>query len=235
MHYPLKDYLLPPNLLSLLRILLAVPMFLFFMQPVPPLTATLLCSIVIILSDLLDGIIARRFNMSSELGRILDPLGDKVIMFAAMSALLIAGRLTLPLLILLAGKDLLIFSGGMIIVKRTGEVIPSNFFGKWASALLGCGFLCFILLPSIAAAGNSGVYKLMQWGALLLLAGGTLFVFLSLAGYSDVLIKKIRNTPQNSCALLTALFTAAAVGWVLFTLFHYLQVFVPQLIGLQLL
>lgn len=231
MRYPANEFFLIPNILSLLRLALAVPLFFFFIQPVPPILPTLICSLAVILSDLLDGILARRLDQCSELGRILDPLGDKVIMFAAMIALALAGRITAPLLILLLGKDLLIFAGGLIIARHQKVVVPSNFFGKWASALLGCGFLCYILWPSTP----DTTAAFLRWSAFVLLNGGTLFVFLSLAGYTQVFLRQMQPQSPISSTAATLLFAASFTGWVLFTVFHVLRNFAPQLLQIHLL
>jgi len=74
-----KDILLPPNLITLFRLVASIYLFQNF-QPLNIDTYLLVTTIAIIgLSDSLDGIVARRFNMVSELGVILDPFVDRTV------------------------------------------------------------------------------------------------------------------------------------------------------------
>jgi len=71
-----RCYLTIPNFLSTVRILLVVPLLLFFRAEM--FVPTLGLFLISAASDALDGAIARRWNMQSEFGRVLDPLADKV-------------------------------------------------------------------------------------------------------------------------------------------------------------
>ena len=86
-----KDLLKIPNMLSVLRIVLSVGLYLLFMQhyrgniDVAPLLLFILY-LIIALTDLIDGIVARRLNMETDLGRELDPMADKVLVFLMLFA-----------------------------------------------------------------------------------------------------------------------------------------------------
>ena len=74
-----KDILLPPNLITLFRLFASVYLFQNF-YPLDINTYVLVATIAVVgLSDSLDGIVARRFNMVSELGIILDPFVDRTV------------------------------------------------------------------------------------------------------------------------------------------------------------
>jgi len=188
-----KDILLIPNILSLLRLFCAIPLFFILKTKIPELSSLFILWIIIILTDFFDGITARKFNQSSELGRILDPLADKVVLFAAMLSLLIAGKIPASFFILMAGKDILIFSGGMYIVSKTGKVVPSNWWGKWTSTLLAFGFGLYVLIPSLTVEAGISVnlQKVLLISGLFLLGLGFLFTFLTAASYLSVFFEEV--------------------------------------------
>lgn len=65
-------------------------------------------------SDGIDGFIAKRYNLTSELGAYLDPLADKALIVSIYVALGIAGALAIPLVILVVSRDIMIISGFML-------------------------------------------------------------------------------------------------------------------------
>ncbi len=74
------------------------------------------------ISDGLDGFIAKRFDMASELGAILDPLADKALIFSSYLMLMILGDLPFWLFLTVIFRDLLILVGSLIYVAFNGQV-----------------------------------------------------------------------------------------------------------------
>jgi len=114
-----------PNLISLARVvlspfLLLVPeahLFSFFL--------------VLALSDALDGFFARLFKAQSELGKILDPLGDKVMLLCGLYVCTFRlGMLPSYLLYLLLVRDLFLLVGGALLLIKKGRVPSARTFGK---------------------------------------------------------------------------------------------------------
>lgn len=222
MNIKLKDIFLIPNLISILRILLVVPYFLMVKMPVPPLALLIIVSVVIIASDFLDGILARKLNQTSELGMILDPIGDKAILVATMAALFMIGRIDIYLLTLLIGKDVLILIGGLILTKKEKTVNPSNFFGKYTSALLAFGFTLYIIFPSLKAMSTSPVIlNIIYYISHTLISAGIIFTFLTLASYSSIFIASLKQE-GISPAVKKGLFTGLTLCSIAFLLFFYL-------------
>jgi cardiolipin synthase len=74
------------------------------------------------ISDGLDGFIAKRFNMGSELGAILDPLADKALIFSSYLMLMILGDLPFWLFLTVIFRDVLILVGSLLYVAFNGQV-----------------------------------------------------------------------------------------------------------------
>lgn len=101
-----------PNLITLVRILL-VPLV-FWLLASDRLAAALVVFVVAGLSDALDGYIAKRWNMQSQLGAYLDPIADKMLIVSVFAALAYNGTLPLWLVTLVVSRDILIVSAVLL-------------------------------------------------------------------------------------------------------------------------
>jgi cardiolipin synthase len=113
-----------PNLITLLRIIL-VPIVVWAIIAGDMLTAFSLF-LVAGISDAVDGFLAKRFHMASELGAYLDPLADKALIVSIYVALGIAKALPISLVILVVSRDIMIVSGFMLalLVDKPMPVRP---------------------------------------------------------------------------------------------------------------
>lgn len=122
-----------PNVLSFLRIILITPFVVLFLKGeyVPA-----ACIIVLSgLTDCFDGMIARKLHQESELGKVLDPLADKLTLLAVGVCLIFIEPFVLPLMIVLVLKDFLMLIGGMVIIKK-GIIPPkSKWYGKLGTVM----------------------------------------------------------------------------------------------------
>ena len=150
------------NALSALRLLLVLPAAYTLLNGMR--WATVGLCIFATITDMLDGYIARRNNEISDLGKILDPLADKVYVGGLVVLMLIEGMLPVWFVAVVLGRDLLILLGGILIERKTGVVLPSNYPGKLAVLLLS-----FTLLLIIIGIGDT-VRDLLMGGSLLMLA-----------------------------------------------------------------
>ena len=129
-----KELFLLPNLLSLSRIGFAV-IFWIILAPQDFRNSYILISIVTILAaltDFLDGYFARKFNQVSELGKILDPLGDKICVAVIALQFYLHGALHPALFYIIIGRDVLLIAGGLLMSSKIREVPPSDMVGKIA-------------------------------------------------------------------------------------------------------
>ncbi|MBP1655956.1 MAG: CDP-alcohol phosphatidyltransferase [Bacteroidetes bacterium] len=135
-----------PNFLSALRMVLVVPFALVLTSDIPNARWWGIgIALLAMLTDKLDGDLARYLHAESEWGRILDPLADKVAVATIAIILLWLGIIPLWFVIVLVARDLLILAGGLYLKKRTGEVLPSNMAGKWAVGVISMTMLLALI------------------------------------------------------------------------------------------
>lgn len=135
-----------PNFLSALRMVLGLPLVLVLTSDMPDARWWAVGIVVLgMLTDKLDGDLARHFHQESEWGRVLDPLADKIAVATFAIVLLWLGIIPLWFVIVLVARDLLILAGGLYLKKRTGEVVPSNTAGKWAVGVISATLLLALI------------------------------------------------------------------------------------------
>ena len=137
-----------PNALSLLRLVM-VPVFclVYFLAGE---YAHYLAGMVYALAtftDFLDGYIARKYNLISRLGRILDPLADKLMSFAVLMSLVIKGLIPWWAAAIYFVKEAFMGIGALVQYKKVDDVPPSNFLGKFSTVFFFSVCLLIMLLP----------------------------------------------------------------------------------------
>ena len=128
-----KENLTVPNLLSVLRILLIVPFVFFFLQKNYIASAAML--VLSGLSDMFDGMIARRFNQITALGKILDPIADKLTLVAVIICIGMIVPRIIPLVVILVLKDLLMLLGGAYLLRKHITPPAAKWYGKLATVV----------------------------------------------------------------------------------------------------
>lgn len=88
------------------------------------------------ITDVLDGIIARKFNMTTDLGKIIDPLADKLMHICAIALLAYEFHQLIFLLVILCVKEILQIIGGLKLMKDKMDIMPSKWYGKINTAIL---------------------------------------------------------------------------------------------------
>lgn len=137
-----------PNALSGLRLLTAPVIFLLIIYSTPgnyPVLIAIFCFSMLL--DLLDGYLARKLGQETELGKILDPVADKLMVVLIVLALMIKSNFPVWLGILILSRDVLILSASFILVKikKRKKITPSILIGKVAFSVIGALILVFML------------------------------------------------------------------------------------------
>ena len=154
-----------PNIISTIRIFM-VPLFvgLFFSGiPNARIWATIVYALAAV-SDALDGAIARKYKITSTIGKILDPLGDKLINAAAVVCMTIAGIIQYWPVLVFFIKEILMGIGAIVLYRRKLDVFPSNKLGKTSTVVLFLVCAVLMVFPKIP----SGAASVMIGGAILL-------------------------------------------------------------------
>ncbi len=131
------------NGLSFLRMLLAF--YLYHLISGQRVQEALLWIVLAIFTDFADGFFARRLNQISELGKILDPLADKLCIGLCSVALYLHYGLPLWVVVLLIGRDVLIVLGALVMLGNTRYVAPSQMAGKIAVTVMSALLLSYLL------------------------------------------------------------------------------------------
>ncbi len=149
-----------PNVLSMLR-LLGVPLFLWLVLGPEADWWALLVLAFAGASDWLDGKIARAWNQASRLGTVLDPLADRLYIFAALLGLVVRGIIPWWLMAILVLRDVLII-GALPLLRHFGYgPLPVNFAGKAATLCLLYAFPLLFIAGHQSLVGD--VARIMGW------------------------------------------------------------------------
>ena len=157
-----------PNLLSFLRILL-IPWFMWMYIVRGDSTATALILLLSGFTDTLDGLIARRFNMVSNLGKALDPLADKLTQIAMMTCLVFCFPHMWLVLGALCVKELFVLISSLMAIHRTAEVLPADWHGKMTTTTLYATMIAHLLFPGMPRMLSDGLLILCT--CMILLSG----------------------------------------------------------------
>lgn len=122
-----------PNKLTVLRVLM-IPFFVLFalVDLVPGCSHYIAVAIFIIasLTDLLDGKIARKYNLVTDFGKFMDPLADKLLVCSALICLVSMDRLPAWMVIVIISREFII-SGFRLVASDNGVVIAASYWGKF--------------------------------------------------------------------------------------------------------
>ena len=148
-----------PNLLSAFRLVL-IPVFIWTYCVRKEYLTTAGLLFLSGLTDLADGYIARRFHMVSNLGKMLDPVADKLTQAAMLVCLVTRFPMIVFPLALLAVKEASVGLTSILVIRKSGKVTGAVWHGKVTTALLYLTILVHLLWPHIPAAVSNGLIML---------------------------------------------------------------------------
>lgn len=199
-HVRKEDFYNFPNILTYIRIL-CVPAFIalfFAVSGERNLNVYVAFSIFLFASatDIVDGYIARKYSLITDLGKMLDPLADKLLQVSAAVCLCVnefvqhseIGMLFLLFPIALGAKELFMLVWGIILAKRT-IIVHSNIYGKAAAFTNGVG-----LLMSFFVGAEYDAYRIVTT---VILSIGTLLAYVALIDYGIKLSAQLNNSLKN--------------------------------------
>ncbi|HEC79316.1 MAG TPA: CDP-alcohol phosphatidyltransferase family protein [candidate division WOR-3 bacterium] len=155
------------NVITVSRLLL-LPFIIYFIITGQRTTAFIIL-LISLLSDAVDGYLARRLKQESEIGKYLDPLVDKISLTTVLITLFLIKAIPLWGIIIIVLRDVLILIGSFVLLKHKSKVFKSHVVGKITGVILGaiiCSFtlnwnklgeiLLYISIPAIVV--SFGIY-----------------------------------------------------------------------------
>ena len=143
-----KNILTIPNLLSLLRILM-IPIIVWLYISKQNYRAATAVIILSGLTDVADGIIARKFNMVSDFGKILDPIADKLTQGTLIISLSLKYPKMIWLIALFTAKEFIMALLGYITIRNTDSVNSAKWYGKLSTFVLYASMILMVLIPDL--------------------------------------------------------------------------------------
>ena len=152
-----------PNKLTIMRVIL-IPFFVFFLlSPYFPAYGNYIAVAIFIvasLTDMLDGKIARKYNLVTNFGKFMDPLADKLLVCSAMICLIELDRLAAWIVIVIIAREFII-SGFRLVASDNGVVIAASYWGKFKTTfqmLMGIVLILDIQMPFFQILGTVLTY-----------------------------------------------------------------------------
>ena len=187
----MKDYqhkiITIPNIISMFRVVL-IPFIIYSFVKLNNIPLTVVLIAVSALSDILDGQIARKFNMVSDFGKFFDPVADKATQIALAICLAFKIKMMIPLLIFLLIKEIFMGVSGYIVIKRTGAPDQAKWYGKACTVVLYGSMMAMILFPGMP-----------EWLSFSLICLCAVFMLISIIGYAVLRRREIKeSTTKNN-------------------------------------
>ena len=169
-----------PNILSLFRLLIPVIIWLYMVKKDPEWTTAIL--VLSGITDIADGIIARKWNMISDFGKAFDPVADKLTQIATLVCLVSRFKWMLLPLCVMVVKEITAGILGLLVIHKTGNVYGAVWHGKATTVSLYSMMIIHLIwfkIPSVI----SGI----------LIGACTAIALLSAFMYNRENIKKLMN------------------------------------------
>ncbi|WP_241243685.1 CDP-diacylglycerol--glycerol-3-phosphate 3-phosphatidyltransferase [Caldicellulosiruptor changbaiensis] len=140
-----------PNVLTILRFFL-IPLFVLVFFSSVKYNYLIAIGVFLLsgLTDVLDGFIARRYNMVTEFGKLFDPLADKLMILTVLWCLAYKGYVPSIVFYIILFKELFMIVGSVILYGRIKIVVSANIYGKIATVLLYIAIISLLLNMKIS-------------------------------------------------------------------------------------
>jgi len=144
-----KEIFTVPNILVYIRVLL-IPVFVYIYIHADcdkDYYMALLVMVVAFLTDFFDGKIARKFNLVTDLGKVLDPIADKLYQFSVAICLMFEFPKMILIAILLFVKEMVMGLMGLILLNKGGKVFGARWYGKICTGIVDLSMVFLFFTP----------------------------------------------------------------------------------------
>lgn len=155
-----------PNKLTILRMIMIIPFVVFMLVPIGGTGKWIALALFVIasLTDLLDGKIARKYNLVTTFGKFMDPLADKLLVCSALICLVEMGKIPAWIVIIIVSREFII-SGFRLVASDNGIVIAASKTGKLKT-------ISQMVMVVLVIADLGGIFSVLEqifiWLALIL-------------------------------------------------------------------
>lgn len=136
-----------PNMLTNLRLLM-VP-FLGYLLYVGRFSDALILFLIIGLTDILDGYLARKYHLVTKFGKFADPLADKLVQATAIAVLTLNRVIPVMVIVVVVLKEVLLGLGALFLYRKNKVVIAASWYGKLATVFFYIAIVMTILMSML--------------------------------------------------------------------------------------
>jgi CDP-diacylglycerol--glycerol-3-phosphate 3-phosphatidyltransferase len=176
-----------PNILTLVRILM-VPFLLIFMlvDSMQNFIIALIIFSIASFTDFLDGYIARKYNLITKLGKLIDPLADKILTISAFVALTYLNLINPWIVIAIISREFIV-SGFRMVAASEGRVIAASYWGKLKTNFQMFTIIVILLSPYFDLINNYSIGDILAW----------ITLALTIISAVDYIVKNIEVLKEN--------------------------------------
>ena len=152
-----------PNILTILRVILVPFIILFYYLQIP--NWNIYAGIILIiasLTDMADGMIARKYNLVSNFGKFMDPLADKLTQISVLFSLTIVKIIPVWIVVIVIIKEIIMVSGASFLYGKD-VVVYSRWYGKLATVLFYIAIVFSLLEKQLSLSGTLGFIDLILY------------------------------------------------------------------------
>ena len=175
-----------PNKLTILRMCM-VPFYVFFLLETVnyPFFKWIALGLFIVasLTDLLDGVIARKYNMVTNFGKFMDPLADKLLVCSALIGMTALNKIPAWITIVIIAREFII-SGYRLVAAEKGVVIAASMWGKWKTTfqmVMLC--LLMVVMNLHGFSSDKGLYYILNIFGIITMYVSVVLTIISLVDY----------------------------------------------------
>ena len=194
-----KENFTVPNVLTVIRLLLIPPMMLFLLDQNYIMAGLML--LLSALSDMLDGLTARKLNQITALGKILDPIADKLTLIAVVACVNILYPDIFVFTAVLFAKEVLMLSGGAFLLRRKIKPPAAKWYGKMSTVIFYSSVITLVLLKAIWGYTNKTLtFCLLAVTTASMLFSLVMYFLLFLGLARKYRAEKAANGAENTCS-----------------------------------
>lgn len=185
----IKKDITVPNALTLMRIVVVLPFVMSVMYD-DYITAVVIL-VISGITDFLDGIIARKFNQVTELGKMLDPTADKITLVAVMVCVGIKFPEVYPFMIILIAKELIMLIAGAVLLGMKQRPPAAKWYGKIATIVFYLSIIVIIGAKAFFGYENEIMSRVLMYLT-------AICMFYAVIRYGSIFIQTVKSQKMET-------------------------------------